>query len=196
MRYALMVAVAALAFGTAQAVENPNISIWLDADPPNAVTRIEPDNNATFTVYVIMDCFSETGGTRGIAFLFIRTFSGFKLSQTNMLGGLDLGDVEIDPGWSIVAGTDCVYPTDGIVIAAQVQYLYQGTPGTITIVPHGLVEPGTGRNTLDCNSEEDDQYCIAGGFGVWEDAPGNMEGCLCDAPVEASTWGSIKSMYR
>jgi hypothetical protein len=191
MRYALMVAVAALAFGTAQAVENPNVTIWLDADPPNAVTRVEPESGSTFTVTIVMECFGPAGGTRGIGLLGVRTFSGFKLGQSSLLGGLDFGDLEVD-GWTLAAGANCVFPTDGLVLIGEIQYLYQGTPGTLTLAPH----PGTGRNTLDCNFAEDDQFCIGGGFGVWEDAPGNLEGCLCDAPVEASTWGSIKSLYR
>ncbi|MEE8573474.1 MAG: hypothetical protein V3T20_09420 [Gemmatimonadota bacterium] len=192
MKHALALAlVATLVAGPALAVENPNISIWLDADPPNAVTMVEPGEGETFTVSVILDCFSETGGTRGIAFLFDRTFSGFKLSQTNLLGGLFFGDVEID-GFTIAAGEACVYPTGGIVVAAEIQYLYNGDPGTITILPHA----GTGRNALDCDFEEDDQYCIAGGFGVHMAAPGNDEGCGCDAPIEAATWGAIKSLYR
>lgn len=197
MKHALALAlVAVFIAGTAFAAENPNVSIWLDADPPNAVTMVEPGNGETFTVSIIMDCFGETGGTRGIAFLFERTFSGFKLGQTNLLGGLFFGDVEVDPGYTIAAGADCVYPSDGIVVAAQIEYLYQGEPGTITILPHGLIEPGTGRNALDCDFEEDDQYCIAGGLGVHMAAPGNDEGCSCDSPVEEATWGAIKAFYR
>jgi hypothetical protein len=191
MKYALMLVVVAMAFGTAFAAENPNISLWLDADPPNAVTRVDPSIGGTFTVSIVMDCFSETGGTRGIGLLGVRTFSGFKLSQTNMLGGLDFGDFEVD-GWTLAAGAECVYPTGGIVVAGELEYLYQGDPGTITLAPH----PGTGRNTLDCDFLEDDQFCIAGGLGVGMEAPGNDEGCLCDSPVEEATWGAIKAFYR
>jgi hypothetical protein len=192
MRYALMLVVVALAFGSAFAAENPDIRIFLDADPPNEVTRLDLNPNDSFTVSVVLDCFGDGGGTRGTAFLLVRTFSGFKLGQTAMLGGLDFGDAEVD-GWTVAAGADCVYPDgDGIVVVGELQYLYLGTPGTLTMQPH----PGTGRNTLDCDFQEDDQYCVAGNFGVNDDAPAGEVNCDCDNPVEESTWGAIKAFYR
>lgn len=177
---------------------NPDIRIYLDAEPPYGVHEVQPDSGATFDVYVCLDCFGEGSGTRGTAFLLERTFTGFKLAQTSMLGGLDFGDAETDPGWTLAAGADCVYPdVNGIVVVGDVQYLYQGGPGTLDILPHGLVEPGTGREVLDCDFASD-FYCIYANLGVGvAPNPGEAD-CICEpaSPVEAATWGSIKSLYR
>jgi len=160
--------------------QNPNIQIYLDADPPNRLDRVDPPASGTFDVYVCLDCLNSCGGTRGTAFLLQRTFQGFKLSQTALLGGLDFGDAETDPGWTIAAGADCVYPDEnGIVCVGVIQYLYLGVSGTLDILPHGQVEPGTGREVLDC-CYLSDFYCIGGNLGVGMDPNPPEEGCECD----------------
>jgi hypothetical protein len=174
--------------------QNPNIRIYLDVDPPNKIHRIDPAASASFDVYVCLDCFGTQGGTRGTAFLIERTFTGYKLAQAALLGGLDFGDVEVD-GWTIAAGTDCVYPDDsGVVCVGRITYLFLGGAGTATLAPH----PGTGRQVLDCDFQEDDLYCIYANLGVGVDPLPGEDGCDCEPPqpVEDSTWGGIKSLYR
>jgi hypothetical protein len=191
MRY-LVIALVALAFATsALAVQNPDIRIYLDVEPPGYVHEVHPAVGTTFVVYICFDCFGPGGGTRGTGVLFVRTFEGFKLSQLIVPPGLGFGDVEID-GWTF-AFEQCAYPdASGVVVAALVEYLYMGTPGTLDIAPH----PGTGRNTLDCNYQEDDQYCIYANLGV-SMPPNPGEDCPCGPnPVEEATWGGIKSLYR
>jgi hypothetical protein len=177
--------------------ENPDVRIFLTVDPPAVISEIHPLASETFDVYVCLDCFGEGGGTRGTAFLLARTFQGFKLSQMSMLGGLDFGDAEVDPGWTLAAGADCVYPdANDVVVVGVIQYLYLGVPGTLDILPHGQVEPGTGREVLDCQFASD-FYCILGNLGV-SVPPNPGEDCPCEPPqpVEDSTWGGIKSLYR
>jgi hypothetical protein len=94
---------------SASARQNPNIRIYLDADPPNGVDHICPDPSTIFDVYVCLDQFSSGGGTHGTAFVLARTFEAFKLSQTSFLRGLDFSDAEVD-GWTIASGADCVMP--------------------------------------------------------------------------------------
>jgi hypothetical protein len=183
---------------TAFAGANPNIRIYLDVDPPVKVHEIHPDAGTTFDVYVCVDCFGEGSGTRGTAFLLQRTFTGFKLSQTSLMGGLDFGDAETDPGWTLAAGADCVYPdANDVACIAVIQYLYQGGPGTLDLLPHGLVEPGTGREVLDCDFASD-FYCIYANLGVSVPPNPGETDCICEpaSPVEDATWGSIKSLYR
>jgi len=197
MRYALVLVVVALAFGSAFAGTNPDIRIYLDADPPNMISRVDPAASEQFTVSVVVDCLGEGGGFRGTGLLLERTFTGFKLSQTNLLpAGLDFGDAEVDPGWTFVAGPDCPMPDENdMVVIGILEYLYLGGPGTLAIRPHGLVEPGTGREALDCYYASD-YWCIVGNLGVGADAPPGDADCDCDTPVEESTWGSIKAFYR
>ena len=178
--------------------QNPDIRIYLEADPNNHVHEIHPAASTQFDVYVCLDCFGEGGGTRGTAFLLVRTFSGFKLSQTSLLGGLDFGDAETDPGWTLAAGANCVYPdADGVVCVGVLNYLYLGVPGTLDIVPHGQVEPGTGREVLDCDFLSD-FYCIHANLGVSVPPNPGEEDCDCEPPqpVEDATWGGIKALYR
>jgi hypothetical protein len=188
----LLITVAILAFATmAFAAQNPDIRAYLDVDPPNYVHEIHPDASTTFDVYVCLDCFGPGGGTRGIAFLLVRTFQGFKLSQTSLLGGLDFGDAEVD-GWTIAAGADCVYPSPDVVLVGVITYLYLGVPGTLDLAPH----PGTFNEVLDCDFLSD-YYCIFANLGVSMPPNPGEPGCDCDInPVEDSTWGGIKSLYR
>ena len=51
----------------ALADQNPDIRIYLDADPNNHVHEIHPGPSLTFNVYVCLDCFGPGGGTRGTA---------------------------------------------------------------------------------------------------------------------------------
>ena len=192
---ALMIAAFAM---TAFAGTNPDIRIYLDVDPPFGVHEVHPEPGATFDVYVCLDCFGEGGGTRGTAFLLVRTFAGFKLSQTSLLGGLDFGDAETDPGWTLAAGADCVYPdANGVVCVGRLTYLYQGVAGTLDILPHGQDEPGTGREVLDCDFASD-FYCVYANLGVSMPPNPGESGCDCEppSPVEDATWGGIKSLYR
>lgn len=159
----------------ALAGQNPYVRIFLTADPADYVDEIDPVSSETFEVYVCLDCLDDAGGTRGTAFLLQRTFQGFKLSQTALLGGLDFGDAEVD-GWTIAAGADCVYPDEnGIVAVGVMQYLYLGVPGTLDLLPH----PGTGREVLDCDFDSD-YYCVCENLGVNTPANPGEPDCLCN----------------
>jgi hypothetical protein len=185
----LMIAFAATAFAGA----NPQIRIYIDGDPNNMVHEVEPAPGAVFDVYVCLDCFGNqaNSGTRGTAFLLVRTFAGFKLAQTALWPGLDFGDAEVD-GWTM-AFDACAFPdADGVVCIGMVTYLYNGVEGTLDLAPH----PGTGREVLDCEYLSDD-YCIYANLGVWMPPNPGEPDCLCEAnPVEGATWGGIKSLYR
>jgi hypothetical protein len=196
MKY-FVIALMILGFAvSAFGVANPDIRIYLDAAPNDMVSEIHPNASETFEVYVCLDCFGDDpvmSGTRGTAFLLVRTFQGFKLSQMALLGGLDFGDAEVD-GWTIAAGANCVYPDeDGVVCVGVLTYLYLGVPGTLDLMPH----LGTGREVLDCDFLSD-YYCIAGNLGVSVPPNPGEPDCECpeNNPVEDSTWGGIKALYR
>lgn len=198
-RLLVVLLIAALAV-PALAVENPLLAIFLDTDTDTGnpvVNEVCPNPNDTFMVYVCFDRFGDGGGMLGAAFLFDRTFAGFKLAQVNMLPGLDFGDVETN-GWAITAGADCQYPdANGVLVAASCQYLYLGAPGTITVLPH----PIDSNSAADCLNELD-FWCVAsvlshgaaGNFGVCMPAPDGD--CEPESPVENETWGGIKALYR
>ncbi len=198
-RLLVVLLIAALAV-PALAGENELLAIFLSADDDtgdDVVNEVCPGINETFNVYVCFDRFGDGGGMLGAAFMFNRTFGGFKLTQMNLLPGLDFGDVETD-GWAITAGANCQYPdANGVLVAATCQYLYLGTPGTITVLPH----PIDANSAADCQNELD-FWCVAsvlshgaaGGFGACAAPPDGD--CEPESPVEDSTWGGIKALYR
>jgi hypothetical protein len=155
--------------------------IFISPDQYEYQPWVDPDPSEMFDIYVIVDCFGlpPTDGTRGTGVLFERTFQGFKLGQTNLMGGLDFGDVEVDGSGSLCIGV--------------VQYLYLGPGGYVQLLPH----PGTGKDIIDCDFNSN-TYCISGNVGVWDDPPLGEEGCDCvePSPVEPTTWGGIKALYR
>ena len=194
MKRSLIAVVVLVVALPASAAQNPDIRIYLDADPPNMVHQICPAPDDVLDVFVCLDCFGPGGGTRGTVFRFIRTFGGVKIAQVSLLGGLDLGDVDDIQGWSIVTGEDCIYPDEnGIVVAARVSYLYTGPPGTLDIAPTATLP----RRVLDCNYTDDDLFCILASLGVCMPPNPGEVGCYCgEVPVKETSWGSVKALYR
>ena len=196
MRHCIIVAVALLlAYGVA-AGENPDLRVFLDFDPPNGVTRIDPEPGTPFDVYILTDCFSPGGGLRVLAVAFERTFGGICGGEINLLGGdIHFGDIE-DPylGWLPTSGEDCAYPdATGVVVVGYVQYYYTGPPGYIRVIRTEVDQGGS----LDCNFVEDCCWCVAGNAGVNVDAPPGESSCDCGpTPVNAATWCSVKALYR
>jgi len=119
-------------------------AIWFEAG--NGTNCVMPQPNEVVTATLLMSYLEyAAAGIQSVAFSFERTFGAFKLSQTNLLGGPDFGDVEVD-GWTVTAGDGCVEPQFGIIYIAQVKYLYLGTPGVIELKAH----PVDGAVFQDC----------------------------------------------
>ncbi len=70
-------------------------------------------------------------------------------------------------------------------------YFYLNVPGEIKIVDH----PEFPRWVVSCNDEVD-YYCVWQNGGVAMDAVVVEAECYGDVPVESSSWGAIKSLYR
>ncbi len=157
-----------VAVGVIQAGQNPDINIFIEFD--NGENRIDPVTNQFFSAYVCFENFGPGGGMTAAEFRFNRTFGGLKLGETNLLGGIDLGDPETGDGWTISAPS-CVFPdAGGVVVAAKVDYLFQGPAGIIEVLPHAL----SGANVNDCFAAVD-TWCVRldppGHGGVWTDPP-------------------------
>ncbi len=171
---------------------NPDVALFLTTDATGA-TAVNTHDPGDFYVYVCFDGFGAGGGMLGAAFTLSKTFSGYQLEANNLLGGLAVGSP--DAGWAIATAGDCAMPVGGVVVAASLHYLATGV-GTITVLPH----PTDGAAVADCNNDLD-FFCVhsveangvSGNFGVGMDAPNGD--CLPN-PVEDSSWGSIKALYR
>ncbi len=66
---------------------NPDVRIYLDFDPPNGVTRIDPEPYSLFDVYVVLDCLGAGGGLLATALALERTLEGGPVEQQNLLEG-------------------------------------------------------------------------------------------------------------
>jgi hypothetical protein len=157
------------------------------------------------SVYVCFDQFGQGGGMFGASWAFEEIPGPDYFWTTNLyeaVGGLTIGDPGIPPGCSMVVGPSPVYPgASGIIVLARVRY---ETPdgrrqgGTITIVPSGFPEGGA---VMDANNDLD-TWCVhsvgynglSGNF-AWDDSA-VPDGNCSTAPVEATSWGSIKALYR
>ncbi len=187
-----IIALALLIALAAPAAANPVLAnvVYIDVGDGSNCYCPDPSEAFTITVY-ISDLEPGLQGIFGIAFMFDRTFSGFKLAQTNLLGGLDFGDVEVD-GWALTSGGDCVEPdANGLIAVAELTYLYLGTPGLITFMPH----PIDGQSFADCNNDLGEWWVRDqpdGNAGICMEPPG---GCGT-VPVEDASWGSIKALFR
>lgn len=194
----MIVALAVPAF----AAENPDIRVYLDFDSEGGGQhRIDGLSQLDiFNVYVVLDCFGDGGGTRGIGFTFEReaTLAAIVGTPVNYLGGLSNGNPEAptpaDGGTNFLAGSDCVMPdANGVVVCGYVPYTFVAGTGYIKIGPNEI----SGREVLDCDFLFDDLFCVYAHCAVGADPPAGEPDCECPvSPVEDSTWGSIKALYR
>ena len=193
MRCFAIVLVLGVLVQVAPATQNPELRVYLDFDPPNRINTIEPEVGSFFDVYIVCDQFGPDGGLRCVPFAFERTFGGEVVGQTMLFDGLQLGDVE-DPeiGWVCVS-FECLYPDEaGQLLFSYVTYYYSGPPGELSIIRTEADEGGA----VDCLVERD-YYCIGGHAGIWTSAPpGEPECPFGITPVECSSWGVVKALFR
>ena len=185
------------------AAQNPDIRVYLDFDAEGAGVHqmANPGMFEPFDVYVVLDCFGDGGGTRGLGFTFERDadLNAIIGTPVNFLGGLSNGNPESptasDGGCNMLAGADCVYPdANGVVVCGKVPYTYGMGAGYIKIGPNEI----SGRQVLDCDFADDDLFCVYAHCAIDEAPPAGDPDCDCEppSPVEDSTWGSIKALYR
>ena len=190
---ALMVlAVAVPAF----AGQNPNVRAFISfaADCPDPYVHRTEAVGGVVDVYLVVDCFGEDGAMRGISLQWTTTGFGMAFSPTFYLPGAQQigGPDHEDLMWSIT-GDECVYPNEcGIVVVLNQPY-FVSAPGTITLSPNAV----DGQMVVDCLFGAD-QFCVLANGGLGMDPPAGDPDCECDpaSPVEDTTWGSIKSLYR
>jgi hypothetical protein len=192
MRTFVAILIVALAVTPVFAGENPNVRLFMSGSDVDYVDQIAVPAGVPFDMYLIADCLDT--GLRAVAVTATHAIPGFPagvpaylLAGTNVIGGFN------DPtGWAM-AWADCEYPdpVTGFLVIARVPYFASGA-GAVTLSAH----PTQAYKAVGCDFIAD-QYCIFQNFGVgMAPSPGD-EGCDCDPnPVEDSTWGSIKSLYR
>jgi hypothetical protein len=185
MRIAMVIlalSVASIAF----AGGNPDVTCYIDFDPPNQVHYIEPAAYTSVDAYV---CF--TGIDMGL------TSASFRLTDvTTACPGVSAppsftNDLDLAIGNYLtgitVTSTTCLPGPD--VCVGHLSLFYLGGSCCIEILDH----PDYPRWITDCNSpaQVDFYGIMAGGGG----AIATSNPCPV-VPVEESTWGSVKALYR
>ncbi len=202
----ILIAVMVLALAVpAFAGLNPNVRAFVTMDPA-AYDFSAPDatGGSIITTYLCFDCFGDPavegdGGLTGISLVLDYQCGGFTAGSADVsifgagaqtvIGGPD----NLTDGW-VIAVPQCVTPgpTD-IICVATIPWYYTGPAGDIVILP----SPVDGKATVDCNNDID-FFCVLSNGAIGQDVitPGD-EDCDCPvSPVEDSSWGSIKAMYR
>ena len=197
MKFALIALMVLAMSVPAFAGQNPDIRAFISFDPDCVtgpyVHRTEVTSGLV-DCYIVFDCFGPDGGMRQFSTTFTTTGFGMAFAMVHFLPGAQvIGAPDNQVLGLVVSGDDCVYPNEcGIVVALNQPYFVQA-PGTITLTPN----PIDGALVTDCLFAAD-FYCVLANGGLGMDPPPGDDPCDCEppSPVEDSTWGSIKSLYR
>jgi hypothetical protein len=189
MRTVIIALLAIMVAGSAAA--NPIQGNWLyiDFDPPNYTHEIYPEILQEVHAYLMLsqpDLYPTQGFTTISFALSITPGMSSPPAFINLLpGGLAIGvwDVGIT-----MASTQC--EVDFPVPIGYLSFLYLGTPGDIAIIDH----PDYPRWIVDCQEPgQVFEYCVYWNGGVGKEG---VQGDCGVNPVEDTTWGGIKSLYR
>jgi hypothetical protein len=173
--------------------QNPNIRAFISfdtsCDPGPYIHRTDVCTGFVDS-YFVLDNFGPDGGMRQVSMTWTTSGFGMAFAAVYYLPGAQAigGPDNVEDGW-VISGNDCVYPNEcGIVVVLKQTYFVNG-PGTITITPN----PVDGTLVTDCLFDAD-FYCVLANGGLCMDPPAGD--CPPPSPVEDSTWGSIKALYR
>ncbi|MFH1502763.1 MAG: hypothetical protein ABIG03_06920 [Candidatus Eisenbacteria bacterium] len=176
--FVIVLMVLAVAAG-ALAGQNPNIRAFVSFDASCDTGPYVHEVSLTSGIlnsYLILDCFSVSGGMRQVSLTWTTTWFGIPLAPTYYLPGAQAigGPDDQAVGW-VISGNECVYPNEcGIVVVLLQPYFVVG-PGTITLSPN----PIDGTLVTDCNFAAD-YYCIAANGGIGMTPPPGDQDCDCN----------------
>ena len=166
---------------------NPYITAYVTFDGGAEVPRVDPAAYTSGDVFICLKQIDAGFTTVSFAVTVDEGVSAPASWSSLLPGGLAIGD------WGTgitLSSTECMMGE--YVCIASGALFYLGGPGTVSIIDH----PDYPRWVVDCNDEVD-FYCLANNGGVLMDAPPTGEDCGEPvSPVEESTWGGIKALYR
>ncbi len=172
---------------------NPDARVYIDFDPPNYVFEYTPTPFEEFDAYVCLDQLDE-----GMMSVSLRMDDPMvacpgvfaSVGWTHLLPS---SDPPLDPPWvgnGIFALSDYCFHDDPAVIGA-IHLVYLGGECCLEILEHLICA----RWVVDCSNERElDIYCVLA-HGSIGGAP-CPEGDCSQVPVEGSSWGIIKGLYR
>jgi len=195
MRTAIALCVILLASVVAVAGQNPNVRLYVSFDADEYVPDFTPAIYTSFDAYICMDCLGTEGEPGGMCVIAFRTeiTPGF----TAVTSFSPMVSMPIPITWPELDGDIWMTPygciTDDPCPLVRISMFYIGGSGCIQIVDHHDYP----RWVID--SEDDvDFYCVRShGSIAGGDCPPGEVGCDCGAtPVDQSSWGVLKALYR
>jgi hypothetical protein len=187
--------VVVLAVGVSAAGQNPDCKVFVTFADTSAMNyaaltnRLDPAAYTAFDAYFgILDyyCFTAVSFKVGVT----AGMSSPGAYDNLMPSGLYIGGFE--EGTTAVSSEALYSATEGpFYLFAVGHYFYLDSPGEIKILDH----PDFPRWVVD-GEDHTNYYCVWRNGGVGMDAAVVEEECFGDVPVEASSWGVIKSLYR
>ncbi len=151
-------------------------------------SRIDPVQYTGFWTYVGVHVMDNPQGPSGFTEMSFALDVGphhvlLPMSFENLLPG-DLATGSWDEGTTIHA-TECVGSYGQVTYVARLEVFYLGGSGDIVVVDH----PDYPKRMLDCAEPGDShQYVLGSHGGVGKDP--------VSTPVERTSWGAIKALYR
>jgi hypothetical protein len=190
MRLALVAALLIAVAVPAMAGGNEGAWGYISFDPVTPVHEIDPAPYTQVNAYI---CFSNlTMGFTSASFMVTDVATVYPglfapPSFVNTISEVAVGNVFTG---ITVAATECQPPPFVCVGYVSLFYL-GGGPACIELLDH----PDYPRWVTDCTLPDAlvDTFCIHGHGSIGGAVCPDIE---CDSPVEAETWGSIKSLYR
>jgi hypothetical protein len=193
----------AILLGAARAVTagaqglNPNVYAYISFDPAGdeTATQIAGAPYTTVSAYVCLGMVE--GGMTTVSFMLNDVMvqcpgvMATKAFVPLLPGGLTIGDAFVAPGITC-ASTDCM---TGTVIVGRIDCFFLGGDCCFEILDH-VEYP---RWVVDCQEPgQVDLYCVKshGIVGAGQCLTPVDDPCPEINPVEDSTWGGIKAMYR
>ncbi len=173
---------------------NGAVTDWYSLRPGSWDNAIYPQAGDTIDVYLGM--FQCRGGGEDPPELYLQNVSFSVDLDPASFTLLDWENLLPNPFTLGAPETGAIFVTWGclteaIVYFARLSLEYSGQPGDVIIADH----PSWPRWVVDCDTELD-YYCIGTHGGVGKAPVPGEWGCFSSTPVESTTWGSIKALYR
>jgi len=163
-------------------------SIGVFADPAGTVCDLTDQVPGLKTVYVVQ---IYSIGSTAAQFSLEENHSMMYLSETPTAPYIKIGTCAGPSGYGCAIAYGGCYPSPNMILT--VSYFAQAltpTCGWIKVVPDVTVSPPV-LATTDCSSPPH-LFDVTGGMAYIN----NDGSCPCNVPVEETSWGQIKSLYK
>ena len=159
---------------TAEGDSSSRIRLYIDFDPPHRVHSINPELNAEFDAYVMLDCMNPENLHGGLGSISIRLDVDEGVSARPWFESLLPGEMRAG-NWKdgiTLASAPCTGESPAAIGVLHLTYL--GKPGAVRSLDH----PRFPRWIVNCELDTV-RYCVGSHGGIGMSAPAGDDGCEC-----------------